>query len=248
MPRARLAIVRIVVNLLAIVGALAICAAVALGVWFWRSSEPAASTPTPPPTPPSASASPPATETPQGDEVPDASRPPEDIGAGEIWAAGSRLESARVETESGALENVVITAAGLTAGQEAAHAGSVEVTARVPFATVEAQVGNGIRLTHAGDGRVRATAPFTVLGRSLDVSGTGAVRADGDHIVVTPQALDLPGPEVIGQAVGAAARAAITVREPVPGLPTGLALTEVQVRDDGFHVKLHGERVTLTPR
>lgn len=226
-------------NLLALVGALAICAAIALGVWFWRSSEPAASAPTPP-TSSGTAASPPAGTEPAA--------PPQQIGAGEIWAADSRLESARVETESGGLENVVITAAGLTAGQEAAQAGTVEVTARVPFATVEAQVGNGIRLTHAGDGQVRATAPFTVLGRSLDVSGTGQVRADGDHIVVTPQALDLPGPEVIGKAVGAAARAAITVREPVPGLPQGLALTDVQVRDDGFHVRLHGERVTLTPR
>lgn len=225
-------------NLLAMIGVIAICAALALGVWFWRFSEPAGTT-APPPQTSSPSASPTEGAGPT---------PPAEVAAGEVWAADSRLESARVETESGELENVVVTAAGLHAGQETAQAGTVEVTARVPFATVESQVGNGIRLTHDGSGHVRATAPLTVLGRSIEVSGTGRVQADGDHLAVIPQALDLPGPEILGEAVGAAARAAITVREPIPGLPEGLLLTEVQVGDHGFDVKLHGERVSLAPR
>lgn len=223
-------------NLLAVVGAIALVGVVALGVWFWRQSEPAGEPAAPPPT----AATPAA---PSGDLT-----PPGGIGAGEVWAAGSRLESARVDTEAGEIADVVITAEGVHAGQEGAQAGSVEATARVPFTTVERQVGNGIRLAHDGSGSVRATAPFTVLGRTLHVSGTGEVRPDGEYLLVVPGSLDTPGPDVIGDAIGAAARAAITVREPISGLPEGMLLTGIRVLDDGFHVQLQGDQVALAPR
>ena len=50
-----------------------------------------------------------------------------------------------------------------------------------------------------------------------------------------------PDPE----AVGAAVRELVTIRQPVEGVPEGLVLQEVAVQDDGFRARLSGTDVRL---
>ena len=106
------------------------------------------------------------------------------------------------------------------------------------------QFGEGASLAADGD-RAELRRSVTVLGRTVDVRATGTVRAEDGLIVVEPQEIDLGGPDLLSQAVGAAVRELVTIREPVEGVPEGLVLREVTVQDDGFRARLDGTDVRL---
>lgn len=193
---------RLLVRLLAVVGALTIVAVVATAVALWSASRPASEVPAP---------------------------------------DGSSAAAAPAQ-----IRDVKATAAGMSNTGGSASFSGVDATGVVPFDTVERQVGRGVALEHDGQGRVRLTAPVTALGRTIPVTAIGRVRPDGNHVVVEPDSIDVPGPDLVDAAVSGVARAAVTIREPVRGLPAGLSITDITVADDGLHVRLVGERVTTS--
>lgn len=222
---------KILVRILAVIGALAIILVLVAAVGLWslsRPSDQAAPAPAP-----NASA-------------PADGQAPTDLQEGHFWAQNGRFESDRLVTSSGDLVDVTGTAQGLRTRQGGVDVGRLAAQLTLPFATVAEQVEQNVRLEHDGQGRVRVTTEVSALGRTLPVSAVGTVRADGGDIVVEPETVQVPGPDLVDAAVSAIARAAVTIREPVPGLPPGLAVQQIQVRDDGFRVHLDGSNVTLT--
>ena len=203
-------------------------------VGFWLLSRPADE--------PSGSASPtpaPSATDPAGVETPD------DLGPDETWLGDVDLSTSVLVSPDGTLLDVVATGRGIRSGPDGITAARLDVEATQPFATVAAGIGGGATLTAADDGRAELRRSVTVLGRTLDVRATGTVRAEDGLIVVEPQEIDLGGPDFLAQAVGAAVRELVTIRQPVEGVPEGLVLQEVTVRDDGFRARLSGTDVRL---
>lgn len=102
----------------------------------------------------------------------------------------------------------------------------------------------GLRLEPGADGQVRLRREVTVLGRSLDVTAVGEVRAQGRRIRVVPT-----GIEVAGGAVGADIRGLLvdelTVTYPLRDLPDGVSVDSITAARDGFVVRVTGEDVTF---
>lgn len=77
----------------------------------------------------------------------------------------------------------------------------------------------------------------------VDAGWTVQVR-DG-LLVVEPRSVDLGGPDVLSEAIAAAARQFVTIEHPIEGLPENLILQDVTVQDDGFRAELAGRDVVL---
>jgi hypothetical protein len=77
------------------------------------------------------------------------------------------------------------------------------------------------------------------------VRATGTVQADGGLLLIEPETVDLGGPEFVNTAVSALARALVTIRQPVPGVPEGMALTDVSVSGAGVAASLTGSDVVI---
>ena len=80
----------------------------------------------------------------------------------------------------------------------------------------------------------------------------GCARSDGvelspfaETLVVEPQSIDLGGPGVLSRATASVVRRFVTIEHAIEGLPEGLVLLEVDVRDDGFRADLEGDDVVL---
>jgi len=85
----------------------------------------------------------------------------------------------------------------------------------------------------------------TILGRDLTVRAEGTVVADGGQLLIEPRTVDLGGPDFLDSALSSLARSLVTIRQPVPGVPDGLALTDVAVTPAGFDASLSGTDVTI---
>ncbi len=171
--------------------------------------------------------------------------PPDDLAADETWLGTVDLRSDDVVSAEGDLSGVVATGQGVRFSPTGLRAQRLDVDATVPFATVAGQVGDGTRVYSAGGGLAGVERRVTILGRDLTVTATGTVRADGGQLLIEPETVDLGGPSFIDAAASALARALVTIRQPVAGVPDGLALTAVRVVDDGFAARLTGSDVTI---
>jgi hypothetical protein len=85
------------------------------------------------------------------------------------------------------------------------------------------------------------------FGRELRVTATGTVEVEAGRLVVEPRSIDFGGPGFLSDATAAVVRRLVTIEHDVEGLPEGLVLRDVAVRDDGFRVSLRGEDVRLGP-
>lgn len=65
--------------------------------------------------------------------------------------------------------------------------------------------------------------------------------------MVEPRSIDLGGPQLLSEAIAAAVRQLVTITHDIEGLPDGLELRRVVVRDDGFRARLRGQDVRLVP-
>lgn len=144
------------------------------------------------------------------------------------------------------LENVRLSAQDVVIAGSQVTMGSVAVDGIVPFSAVAEQVGPGTRVEAAGDGLARVRRTVEVLGRDVDVSATGRVRAEDGQVVVVPQRVEVGGPPWVEDFLGGAVRNLVTIREDVEGLPEGLTLQNVEVVDRGFQVHLTGRDVQFT--
>ncbi|MDO5629601.1 MAG: LmeA family phospholipid-binding protein [Mobilicoccus sp.] len=171
---------------------------------------------------------------------------PPDLTGGETWLPDIDVRTAALRRDGVDLRDVHLVARGARLGSDGTiRAQEFEMEATVPFATVEAQVGGGIRLGPTEDGLVRATLPLTVFGRTLDLGVDAEVQAEGDRIAFRP--VRTPGAPTDGGALGGVFDRVGAIRQEVPDLPDGASVDHVEVLDEGFRVRASGQDVSLKP-
>lgn len=116
----------------------------------------------------------------------------------------------------------------------------------VPFATLEQRAGNGVRLSDAGGGRIRVSAPFEALGRSFRLESDGDMTVDGGtHVVVHPTSARVEGLPALDGVLSALATQAAGVRTPISGLPQGVSVQSVTSTPQGLRAHVTGNGVPL---
>jgi hypothetical protein len=218
------------------VGAVAMLVVLVLGaaVVWWVLTEPAGQ---------AEDGAPPA----DGTAAPPDRRPPADLGTDEVWLGDLRLRSGTVVTADSQLRDVRASGRDVVTGPDGLVAARVSVRATVPFHVVAAQLGDDTVVSPAGGGEAQVLRTVEVLGRELEVAATGTVEVQRGRLVVEPRSIDLGGPPLLSEAIAAAVRELVTITHDIEGLPEGLVLERVAVRDDGFRARLRGEDVRLVP-
>lgn len=165
---------------------------------------------------------------------------------------GQRLFFERLEGSGGAfvspdgdLRDVSMTAEDVVLDASEVTMGAVVLEGVVPFAAVAQDVGPRTRLEPADDGRVRMIRTVQVLGRDIEVSGTGEVEAVDGKVVVEPSTVDVGGPRWFERALARGGAPLLSTEQQIEGLPPGLSLQEVDVVQGGFAVRLSGEDVVF---
>lgn len=172
--------------------------------------------------------------------------PPKDLAKGDTWLERVELSSVAVVTGDGALEDVHAVGSDVRLGRQGLVAGRLAIDATLPFATAAAQVGKGVTLYAAGNGRAGIRQTLTLLGRQVPVSAIGRVSADRGELLIEPEQVDLGGPSWLDSGLSALARAAVTIRQPIQGVPDGMRLTRVSVTDAGFRAHLEGVSIHIS--
>ena len=170
---------------------------------------------------------------------------PDDLADDETWLGSVELRSEDVVSADAELVGVVATGSGVRFSPQGLSADRLDLDATVPYETVAAQVGEDVRIFDAGGGLAGIERQVTLLGRDVTLSATGTVTADGGQLLIEPETVDLGGPSFLDAAASAVARTLVTIREDVPGVPQGMALTDVEVTDAGFAATLSGTEVTI---
>ncbi|MFW5468663.1 LmeA family phospholipid-binding protein [Knoellia sp. CPCC 206435] len=172
--------------------------------------------------------------------------PPPDLAVGETWLRDVRLTSADVATADGGLRDVTAVGSAVTLTSDGLRAGRLDIDATLPFETAAAQIGGGVELYAADAGLAGLSRRVNVLGRDVEVSATGTVRAVDGRLVIEPETIDLDGPDWLDSAASALVRQLVTIRHTVEGVPEGMALTSVSVQEGGFRAHLRGDDVAIT--
>ena len=115
----------------------------------------------------------------------------------------------------------------------------------VPFARLEQQAGNGVRLGDAGGGKIRVNAPFTALGRDLRVETDGDMTVSGADVLVQPTTLRIEGLPALDGVLSTLARQAAGVKVPITDLPKGVTVKTVTSTKDGLKAHVEGNGVPL---
>ena len=160
-------------------------------------------------------------------------------------SAAVDLRSQDVVSAKGDLVDVVATGSGVRFSQKGLQAQTLDIDATIPFATVAEQVGQGVTVYDAGNGKTGVERQVTILGRDLTLKATGTVTADGGQLLIEPETVDLGGPSFLDAAASTLARSLATIRQDVPGVPTGMSLTAVEVTPQGFDAQLSGTDVVV---
>lgn len=178
-----------------------------------------------------------------------ATRPPDDLAAGDLWLDGLALDADTLATPDGVLHDVAVTGDDVRTGATGLVAGGLTVEATVPFDLVAGQIGEDVRVgpVPGEPDQAAVRRSFEALGRVLDVEATGTVTVRGGRLVIEPRTVDLGGPAFLADAFGALARELVTIEHEIEGLPDGLVLRDVRVQDDGFRAGLRGSGVRLSP-
>jgi len=125
-----------------------------------------------------------------------------------------------------------------------ATAADASGVAMIDLAQVSALAGT--ELSYAGDGRVGFTTSTSLLGRSLDVSGSGRpdVNVPAQTITLADVKLNVAG---VTLPAGAAAVLQGTLLKPIPitGVPLGLQVVGLSVSESGVQARLHGSDVRV---
>ena len=170
---------------------------------------------------------------------------PADLAADETWLGSVDLRSQDVVSAKGDLVDVVATGSGVRFSQKGLQAQTLDIDATIPFATVAEQVGEDVTVYDAGNGKTGVERQVTILGRDLTLKATGTVTADGGQLLIEPETVDLGGPSFLDAAASTLARSLATIRQDVPGVPTGMSLTAVEVTPQGFDAQLSGTDVVV---
>ena len=182
---------------------------------------------------------------PVGGDRPGHGGPPGHLGAEEVWLPEVVLDAGRVVIADATLREVRAVGRNVVAGPEGLLAARLSVDGTVPFAVVARELGADTVVRPAGGGQVMVVRTVEALGRELRVVATGTVHAESGRLVVEPRSIDVGGPGFLADAIAAVVRRLVTIEHEVAGLPDGLVLQEVTVREGGFRVRLRGENVRL---
>ena len=71
------------------------------------------------------------------------------------------------------------------------------------------------------------------------------MTAEGGQLLIEPETIDLGGPSFLDAAASSLARSLATIRQDVPGVPTGMSLDAVAVTPQGFDAQLSGTDVVV---
>ncbi len=178
-----------------------------------------------------------------------ADRPPGDLAPGDLWLTGLTLDAQRLASPDGVLHDVVVSGQDVRTGTSGLVAGTLTVDATVPFELVAGQIGPDVVVgpVRGSPDQAAVHRSFEALGRVLDVEATGTVRVRDGLLVIEPRTIDLGGPPVVADLLGALARELVTIEHRIEGLPDGLVLLDVAVQDDGFRARLGGTDVRIEP-
>lgn len=173
--------------------------------------------------------------------------PPEDLAEGDLWLTGLALEAGTLATPDGVLHDVVVVGQDVRTGASGLVAGELTVDATVPFDLVAAQIGPDVVVGPVPGSPEQASVrrSFEGLGRVLDVTATGTVLVRSGRLVIEPRTIDVGGPAFLAELFGALARELVTIEHEIEGIPEGLVLVDVTVRDDGFRAELAGTDVRI---
>lgn len=171
--------------------------------------------------------------------------PPDDLRTGETWLGDLVLDAGTVATPDTTLRDVEAMGQDVRSGPDGTVVGDLQVEATVPFDVVARELGAGSTVRAAEDGQAEVVRDVEVAGRSFRVVATGTVEVERGLVVVEPSAVEIGGVEFLAEAVAGLARELVTIEQEVEGLPDGLELLDVEVRDDGFRASLRGQDVRL---
>jgi hypothetical protein len=104
----------------------------------------------------------------------------------------------------------------------------------------------GAPLSYGSEGRVELVSKTTVLGRNVEavITGTPRLNAKDQTITLSDARISVAGvnlPDFTAQALLAALLKPI----PLKGLPLGLTATRISAAEDGIHVDLLGDNLTI---
>lgn len=104
----------------------------------------------------------------------------------------------------------------------------------------------GVPLAYIGGGRFQIDSTNTVLGYPVKAVITGGLQLDVRDQTITlsePKMVvaDVSLPDVAAQAL----LKAVVKPIPITGIPFGLTLTSIDVRDDGLHADLTGDNIAI---
>lgn len=170
---------------------------------------------------------------------------PADLADDETWLGAVELRSQDVVSSQGDLVDVIATGSGVRFSEAGLKAQQLDIDATIPFETVAEQVGDDVSVYDAGNGKTGVERQVTILGRDITLRATGTVTADGGQLLIEPETVDLGGPSFLDSAASSLARGLATIRQDVPGVPTGMSLTAVEVTPEGFDARLNGTDVVI---
>lgn len=173
--------------------------------------------------------------------------PPTDLAEGETWLGDVDLDAGVVATPDASLRDLAAVAQDVRTGPDGLVVGSLSVQATVPFEVVEDELGEGNTVRAADGSQASVVREIEFGGRVFTVVATGTVEAVGGRLVVEPRSIDIGGSGFLSDALGDLARELVTIEHSIEGLPEGLVLEGVSVREDGFRADLRGADVQLSP-
>jgi len=125
-------------------------------------------------------------------------------------------------------------------------AGQLTMRGVVAYAAVSAAAGPDTEVAAGTGDQVRVVRRVERFGRSLTVRALARLSVEQGEIVVRPTEASVDGAGLLGELASDALLPLVTLRYPVPGLPSGLVLTGVQPGSDGLAVTLSGRAVPLS--
>ncbi|MGV0110315.1 LmeA family phospholipid-binding protein [Arthrobacter sp. CP30] len=159
--------------------------------------------------------------------------PPADLSDDEVWFGDLRLDAGTVLASSSMLTDVRAVGRDVVTGPDGL--------------VVAADLGGGAEVRPAEDGQATVVRTVEALGRDLRVTATGTVDVEDGRLVLEPRSIDVGGPDFLSGAIATIVRNSVSLEHEIEGLPEGLVLEDVVVRDDGFRAALIGEDVLLRP-
>lgn len=189
----------------------------------------------------------PAESPPAGAERPPDGSPPTDLRDDQVWLDELALDAGTVVAAGSTLRDVRAVGQDVVTGPGGLVAARVSVDATVPFGVVADELGGDTVVRAADGGQAMVVRTVEALGRELRVTATGTVEVEAGRLVVEPRSIDFGGPDFLSEAIAAVVRRFVTIEHDIEGLPEGLVLQHVAVRDDGFRANLRGSDVKLVP-